>query len=82
VKRCRGAAAGHETQIGWTPAFEDFNIEGLEGFDEAAFDRAMAFNRSEWKAELVSQGEMFIDLYDYLPKELVFQRELLAARLS
>jgi phosphoenolpyruvate carboxykinase (GTP) len=42
----------------------------------------MAFNRSEWKAELVSQAEFFIDLYDHLPKELVFQRELLAARLA
>ncbi len=81
VKRCKGAAAGYETQIGWTPAFEDFNIEGLEGFDEAAFDRAMKFDRNEWRTELVSQGELFIDLYDHLPKELVFQRELLAARL-
>ncbi|GAA5123011.1 phosphoenolpyruvate carboxykinase (GTP) [Luteolibacter yonseiensis] len=82
VKRCNGAAAGYETQIGWTPAFEDFNIEGLENFTKENYDAAMAFHRSEWKAELVSQGELFIDLYDHLPKELVFQRELLAARLS
>ena len=82
VKRCNGAAAGHETQIGWTPAFEDFNIQGLDGFTRENFDKAMAFNRAEWKAELVSQGELFIDLYDHLPKELIFQRELLAARLS
>jgi phosphoenolpyruvate carboxykinase (GTP) len=82
VKRCHGNAAGYETQIGWTPAFEDFNIEGLEGFTREDYDKAMAFNRAEWKAELVSQGELFIDLYDDLPKELIFQRELLAARLS
>ncbi len=81
VKRCKGEAAGYETQIGWTPAFEDFNIEGLEGFTEKIYDQAMAFNRAEWKAELVSQAEQFIELYDCLPKELVFQRELLAARL-
>ena len=82
VKRCHGNAAGYETQIGWTPAFEDFNIEGLEGFTREDYDKVMAFNRAEWKAELVSQGELFIDLYDDLPKELIFQRELLAARLS
>lgn len=82
VKRCRGAIPGHETQIGWTPAFEDFNTEGLEGFTREAYDKAMAFNNAEWKAELFSQSELFIDLYDYLPKELVFQRELLAGRLS
>jgi phosphoenolpyruvate carboxykinase (GTP) len=82
VKRCNGAAAGHETQIGWTPAFVDFNITGLDGFTRQDFDQCMAFNSSEWKAEIVSQGELFIDLYDHLPKELIFQRELLAARLS
>ena len=81
VKRCHGAAAGYETQIGWIPAFEDFNIEGLEGFTEEKYNQCMAFSRAEWKAELVSQGELFIDLYDHLPKELIFQRELLAARL-
>jgi phosphoenolpyruvate carboxykinase (GTP) len=41
----------------------------------------MKFDRNEWRAELVSQSELFIDLYDHLPKELIFQRELLAARL-
>ena len=81
TKRCHGSAAGHETQIGWIPSFEDFNIEGLEDFTEEDFKKVMAFNRSEWKAELVSQGEFFIDLYDHMPKELIFQRELLAARL-
>ncbi len=81
-KRCNGTAAGNETQIGWTPAFEDFNIEGLDGFTRESYDKCMAFNRNEWKNELVSQGELFIDLYDHLPKELVFQRELLAGRLT
>ena len=82
LNRCHGATAGYETQIGWTPAFEDFNIDGLEDFTRESYDKVMAFNRAEWKAELVSQGELFIDLYDDLPKELIFQRELLAARLS
>jgi phosphoenolpyruvate carboxykinase (GTP) len=82
VKRCHGTTVGHETQIGWTPAFEDFNLRGLPDFTQEKFRQAMAFDRSEWKAELISQGELFIDLYDHLPKELIFQRELLAARLS
>jgi phosphoenolpyruvate carboxykinase (GTP) len=81
VRRCKGEAVGHETQIGWIPAFDDFTIEGLENFTENDFDRCMAYDRNEWKAELVSQAEFFIELYDHLPKELLFQRELLAARL-
>lgn len=81
VRRCKGEAAGHETQIGWTPSYEDFNHHGLAGFGEQEFANCMAFDRKQWKQELVSQAEFFIDLYDHLPKELLFQRELLAARL-
>jgi phosphoenolpyruvate carboxykinase (GTP) len=81
VNRCHGKVAGHETRIGWIPDFADFNVEGLANFTEADFDKVMKFDRNEWKAELVSQAELFIDLYDDLPKELVYQRELLAARL-
>lgn len=82
IRRCQGGAVGHETQIGWTPAIQDFNLEGLEKFSPDDFAKVMDFDRAEWKAELISQAELFIDLYDHLPKELVFQRELLAARLS
>ncbi|BDS07850.1 phosphoenolpyruvate carboxykinase [GTP] [Oceaniferula spumae] len=82
TKRCHGRIPGHETQIGWTPHFEDFDTDGLEGFGEEDFDKAMAFNKDEWKAELLSQGELFLKLYDHMPKELVFQKELMASRLS
>jgi phosphoenolpyruvate carboxykinase (GTP) len=81
VKRCKGGAAGNETQIGWIPDYANFNTEGLDGFTKEDFGKVMKFDRLEWRAELVSQGELFIDLYDHLPKELIFQRELLAARL-
>ena len=82
VNRCHGRIPGHETQIGWTPHFEDFDVEGLEDFSREDFDKAMAFNKDEWKQEVLSQGELFLNLYDHLPKELVYQRELLAARLT
>ena len=57
-------------------------MEGLEDFSREDFDKAMAFNKEEWKQEVLSQGELFLNLYDHLPKELVYQRELLAARLT
>jgi phosphoenolpyruvate carboxykinase (GTP) len=81
VNRCHGRIPGHETNIGWTPHFEDFDIEGID-YNEEQFNKAMAIDNEEWKAELLSQGELFLNLYDHLPKELVFQRELLAARLT
>lgn len=82
VQRCKGNVAGHETRIGWTPHFEDFNTEGLDGFTEEQFNKAMQLNSDEWRAEIISQGELFMKLYDNLPKELVYQKELFAGRLS
>ncbi|MEM9235375.1 MAG: phosphoenolpyruvate carboxykinase (GTP), partial [Verrucomicrobiota bacterium] len=82
VNRCKGRVAGHETPIGWTPEIEDFNLEGLEDFTPEQFAKCMAYNPEEWTAELVDQGNLFLKLYDLMPKELVFQQQLLAARLS
>lgn len=81
VNRCNGQAAGHETSIGWVPKFEDFNFTGLE-FNEENFAKVMEFNPDEWKREVVSQGELFLKLFNSMPKELVYEKELLSARLS
>ncbi len=81
IERCRGRIPGHETQIGWIPHWEDFETEGLEGFTREDFERVMAIDREDWKREFLSQGELYLKLHDHLPKELVFQRELLASRL-
>ncbi len=82
TNRCNGTVAGHETQIGWTPHFEDFNTDGLENFTKEDFNKAMAFSPEEWRQEILSQGELFLKLSDQMPKELVYQRELLVARLT
>ena len=82
INRCHGRIAGHETPIGWTPNYQDFDTDGLKNFTEQDFAAAMAFHKNEWKQELLSQSELYLKLYDLLPKELVFQKELLAARLS
>ena len=79
--RCQGRVPGHEQNIGWVPHYEDFNSTGLEDFTRESFDAVMAFNPNEWREELISQGELYLNLYDNLPKELIFQRELLAGRL-
>jgi phosphoenolpyruvate carboxykinase (GTP) len=40
-----------------------------------------AVDVAEFKAEILSQEELFLKLAGDLPKEFVFQRELLIARL-
>ena len=41
----------------------------------------MAMDRGEWLQELASHDELFFKLYDRLPKELTFIRELLISGL-
>ncbi len=82
INRCHGRAAGHETNVGWIPYWGELNTEGIANFDREDFEETMAIRGAEWRPELLSQGELYLNLYDHMPKEMVFQRELLAARLQ
>jgi phosphoenolpyruvate carboxykinase (GTP) len=80
VDRARVRAVGRETPIGWMPRYQDIEWNGME-FSEAKFDELQAFDAEAWKAEVVSHEELFIDLHDHLPSEIVYERELLICRL-
>jgi phosphoenolpyruvate carboxykinase (GTP) len=82
VKRCNGQANATKTQVGGSPSFAEFNTEGLDGFTQEIFEQVMALDSAEWQAEIAGQEEFFASLGDHLPKELVRQRELLAARMA
>lgn len=41
----------------------------------------MAVDRQEWQQEILSHEELFIRLYDRLPKELFFIRKLILSSL-
>ncbi|MCH8511716.1 MAG: phosphoenolpyruvate carboxykinase (GTP) [Kiritimatiellae bacterium] len=81
IHRCKGQARAHETRIGWVPEAADFNLEGVS-VDAEQFARLMAFDPEEWKQEVISQSELFLRLFHTMPKQLVYERELLSARLS
>jgi phosphoenolpyruvate carboxykinase (GTP) len=81
VDRCRGQADANETPLGWVPGAKSFDLEGLKDFDAARLEQAQTMNYAEWRREVLQQDELFIKLYSHLPKELIFQRELLVARL-
>jgi phosphoenolpyruvate carboxykinase (GTP) len=80
IDRCRGRGAARETQIGWMPRYEEFDWSGLD-FPRERFEECMRIDGAEWHRELISQTELFLNLHDRLPKELIFQRELLIGRL-
>ena len=80
VDRARGRALGRETPIGWVPRYEDIEWKGLE-FRKAKFEELQAFDRAAWRAEVIGHEELFIDLHDRLPAEIIYERELLICRL-
>jgi phosphoenolpyruvate carboxykinase (GTP) len=81
VDRCHGRVGAQESQLGWIPRVDDFDLSGMNGFGPDQFRSVMRINPDEWKQEVVSQEELFIKLHATLPKELLFQKELLLSRL-
>lgn len=82
VNRANGhAAAAVESVLGRMPHYEDMNWTGLDGFSREKFQELMSVDREEWLREVLSHEELFIKLYDRLPKELVYMRELLLSSL-
>ena len=71
VKRAKGKAMAIESPIGWMPRFQDINWEGVDDFSEADFLKAMSIDRSDWDKELLQHDELFIRLYDRIPKEMM-----------
>jgi phosphoenolpyruvate carboxykinase (GTP) len=80
VDRVKGRSLGHETPIGWMPSYTDMEWKGLP-FTPEKFDALQKFDRSEWTREVIGHEELFIELHDHLPKEMVYERELLICRL-
>src|SRR5215813_2191694 len=80
VDRAHGRTLGKETPIGWMPEYGDMEWKGLD-FSETQFDELQKIERSAWKHEVIDHEELFIELHDHLPKEMVYERELLICRL-
>ena len=81
VERCEGTAAAYETAVGNMPLPDQFDMAEMEGFGPAEFEAVQKIDKEEWKKELLLQTEFFLSLNRTLPKELVFERELLASRV-
>jgi phosphoenolpyruvate carboxykinase (GTP) len=80
VERARVKAHARETPIGWMPRHSDIDWKGLD-FPKEKFDALQAFDRKAWRAEVMSHEELFLDLHDRLPKEMIYERELLICRM-
>ena len=50
-------------------------------FSQEKFDELQAFDRTAWRSEVLGHEELFIDLHSHLPKEMIYERELLICRM-
>jgi phosphoenolpyruvate carboxykinase (GTP) len=81
IQRVKGRASAVESPIGWMPHYEDIDWNGLDSFTKKDFDKLMTIDREAWKQELLSHAELFERMYDKLPKEYIFMRELMLSSL-
>ena len=80
IDRCNGRAYAVESTIGWMPRPADIDLEGLD-VDLEDLNELQSVDNEELKREIMSQEELFLKLAGDLPKEMIFQRELLVSRL-
>jgi phosphoenolpyruvate carboxykinase (GTP) len=80
VDRVRGKAGATESPLGWMPRHEDLHWDGLS-YDPDRFYELMTVGRDAGRREAQQHEEHFDRFYDRLPKELLYERELLRSRL-
>jgi phosphoenolpyruvate carboxykinase (GTP) len=78
--RVRAGGRAKEMPIGWVPRYKDMDWTGID-FPESRFEELQAFDRAAWRAEVLGHEELFLDLHSHLPKEMVYERELLICRM-
>ena len=80
VDRVRGRVLARETPVGWMPRMEDIDWTGLP-MSRETFEQLQQVDPVEWRREVIGHEELFIELHDHLPPEMVYERELLICRL-
>ena len=81
VERVHGQAFAIESPIGWMPRYEDMDFTGWHDISQEQFYELMAVDKELWKKEILSHEELFIKLYDRLPKEFMLMRDMLLSQL-
>jgi phosphoenolpyruvate carboxykinase (GTP) len=80
VERSSGQGSAHEGRLGWMPYKEDLDWSGLE-FSDEDWEKLMKIEPEKLRMQTLRHEELFLQLSESLPKEMLFERELLVSRL-
>jgi phosphoenolpyruvate carboxykinase (GTP) len=80
VDRVHGRSAPVESPLGWMPRYEDIDWTGLD-FPRETYYELMRVDREAGTEEAHDHEKLFDRFFDRLPKEFVYERELLRSRL-
>lgn len=80
-ERTHGRGYSVESPVGWVPRYQDLDWSGLDNVTHEDFNKLISVDKQAWKSEVLLHEELFVRLYDKLPKEFVYERELLLSRL-
>ena len=81
IDRVQGRASAEESPLGWMPRYDDIEWKGMKKFTREDFYKLMKIDREAWKTEVLSHEELFVKLYDKLPREFHLMRDLLLSSL-
>lgn len=80
VERSSGQGSAHEGRLGWVPHHEDLDWSGLD-FKDDEWNKLMSIDPEKLRMQTLRHEELFLQLAESLPKEMLFERELLVSRL-
>lgn len=80
VGRVNGNSTAFESPLGWMPRYRDFDWSGLD-FPEESWDELMHVDRERMKLQSLQHEELILQLGDFLPRQMIFERELIISRM-
>lgn len=79
VDRVNGKGHAIETALGWMPRYKDLDWNGMD-FTEEQWADLMKIDANTLKEQTLGHEELFLKLWDHMPKELLWLRDLLVSR--
>jgi phosphoenolpyruvate carboxykinase (GTP) len=76
-ERTQRKASAVQSELGWTPSYEDIDWNGCTSMTKKKFDTVMTLDKKVWLKELESHQVLFDTFAGKIPKQFALLRQLL-----